>query len=898
MQQKQFASRLTLYAILSSIETDLRAYLRDYVLHSPLAADPYPPELRQKLIDRHEKYQGPEQDHLPDDFLLEYMDFSDSYELLIHHKAILSADVASELARFLPRLSKLSAVRNRVMHSRPLEPDDFSLTYDSASSALSGKTLTWTELEGTMRRLENDPSYVLTLKLPEMPWETVKAVPHNLPLPEFDDTGFIGRIKDRNDLTKLIMGHHQIVTILGEGGVGKTSILVKCLYDLLETAADRFDTIVWVSLKNQVLTAGGIKTLRDSITTTLGLYQAIAEPLGATPKDTIGEVLGELRDYLQEFRVLLAIDNLETLQHNELLDFLRDLPPTTKVVITSRIGLGELEIRRPLLPMNDAEAAQLFRRFAQVHSVESLTKLPQPDVIKICKKLHFNPLAICWFLTSVQQGTPPQELMSKQTQLLEFCVQNVYDKLNPRAILLLQILLAARKPLAEAELAYLAEMRAIDVRPHIYEIVGTMMVRVEQKKLSDNSLETQYALTEFARQFQELHHKPPANQMQQVTRKLTELSTAVETAGMYREYDPYDQRAICIRSANDRAPARLLQQALTKSWQENYAEAINLINQARDLNPTYAEIYKISALVKASSNDYLGAQEDYEQALQLSPDSPQILFFYGGFRAYKLNDSAGALELIVKAAKADPENRKIKSSHARFLTFLGRLDEAWEIFQKLISNMTADPSPIQIKTTDMAINCLHRMTEQQNGRQEFAEAWKTGGKGVKIAENAMATWPADRGFGKSMHNLLHDLTVTATALWTEDSASYLAKKLLEHKAMVAVQDHFHSTLTSLIWLCAQVNIDPQLMEQLKDLAGQYGVDVAETRLMGTVCRIFPHRQFGFMRSDSNGVEYYFRYNQLSPAVAWKDVQIGSRFSFCLGQNQQGTCAVSIGPIDT
>jgi LuxR family glucitol operon transcriptional activator len=365
MQRNQFASRLTLYAILSSVETDLRAYVRDYVLHNPLAADPFPPDLRKKLIDRHEQYQGPEQEQLPDDLLLEYTDFSDSHELLMRHKAVLPADVASELDNRCFQLGQLPPIRNRVMHSRPLEPDDFSLTYDFAKSAVGGKVLSWTQLRETMRSMELDPAYVLTLKLPELPWDMPSPVPHNLPLPEFDDTGFIGRVKDRDDLTKLIRGHHQIVTILGEGGVGKTATLVKCLYDLLDSVVDRFDTIVWVSLKNQVLTAGGIKTLRDSITTTLGLYQAIAKPLGATPKDTIGEVLEELRAHLQEYRVLLAIDNLETLQHNELLEFLRDLPPTTKVVITSRIGLWELEIRRALLPMNDAEAAQLFRRFAK-----------------------------------------------------------------------------------------------------------------------------------------------------------------------------------------------------------------------------------------------------------------------------------------------------------------------------------------------------------------------------------------------------------------------------------------------------------------------------------------------------------------------------------------------------
>ncbi len=899
MQQNHFASRLTLYAILSSAETDLRAYLRDYVLHNPLALDPFPPNLRAKLIERHDQFQGPEPDAVPDDVLLEYTDFADSYELLLRHKAVLPADVASELTGRCSGLGELAPVRNRVMHSRPLESDDFSQTYDFAESALKGTALTWPQLRGTMRRLADDPSYVLTLKLPDLPWETATAIPHNLPLPEFDDTGFIGRVKDRDDLTKLILSHHQIVTVLGEGGVGKTATLVKCLYDLLDRVGDRFDTIVWVSLKNQVLTAAGIKTLANAITTTLGLYQAIAEPLGAGHKGALPQVVDELNAYLREFRVLLAIDNLETLQQNDILSFLRDLPPTTKVVITSRIGLGELEIRRPMLPMSEGEAAQLFRRFTQVHSVHSLSKLSQADVIKICKKLHFNPLAIRWFLTSVQQGTQPQELMNRQTELMEFCVENVYDKLSPKAVLLLQILLAARKPLAEAELAYLAGMRAIDVRPQIYEIVGTMMVRVEQKKLADNSLETQYALTEFARRFLELHHKPPAAQMQDVTRKLSELSSAVEAAGMYQDYDPYDAQAVCIRSANDRAPARLLQQALRQSGRHRYREALILIDQAKDLNPTYAEVYRIAAFLKARLHDYLGAQEDYEQALELVPDSPHILFFYAGFRALSLKDSTGALELIEKAARLDSGNRQIKARHARILTFLGRLEEAWAIFEELSRSMAEDTSRLQIKTTGMAINCLHRMTEQQNEGHDFTEAWKTGAKGIAMAEIAMNRWPADRDFPRDMQDLLHDLWRTAKALWTRDTAAWLVGKFLEHSRVLAPQEHFGSLVRNVMWLSARLDVDEELCERMRAISLEHGINVGDTqiRLTGTVCSNFPDRRYGYVRSDADGAEHFFHYNDLEPGSVRGAVRVGSRFSFCLGRNRQGTCAVSLAPTD-
>src|SRR4051794_14264324 len=130
MQPSQFASRLTLFAILSSIETDLRACLREHVLQHPLAQDPYPAALRKKLTERHQQYHGPEPGDIPDDLLLEYADFPDAFELLLRHKTTLSVDLLSELDTHSQQLSKLTPVRNRVMHSRPLEPDDFSVTYD------------------------------------------------------------------------------------------------------------------------------------------------------------------------------------------------------------------------------------------------------------------------------------------------------------------------------------------------------------------------------------------------------------------------------------------------------------------------------------------------------------------------------------------------------------------------------------------------------------------------------------------------------------------------------------------------------------------------------------------------------------------------------------------------
>ncbi|MCI0380003.1 MAG: cold shock domain-containing protein, partial [Gemmataceae bacterium] len=222
---------------------------------------------------------------------------------------------------------------------------------------------------------------------------------------------------------------------------------------------------------------------------------------------------------------------------------------------------------------------------------------------------------------------------------------------------------------------------------------------------------------------------------------------------------------------------------------------------------------------------------------------------------------------------------------------------AWAIFDELTKNMTDDSVGYQIKTTDAAINCLHRKVEQQIERHEFLEAWKTGLKGVELAEKAMATWPTDSKFGEGIQSLLNNLLRTATALSNIECATYVARKFVEHTTLLARQRHFAPVLTNLLWLCSKLNVEVEVTKQLRELAGHYSVEVEETRMEGTVCRVRLDSKFGYIKSDTDGREYYFHFNQVSPSIAWKDIQPEYRLSFCLGRNKQGTCAVSLAPID-
>ena len=134
---------------------------------------------------------------------------------------------------------------------------------------------------------------------------------------------------------------------------------------------------------------------------------------------------------------------------------------------------------------------------------------------------------------------------------------------------------------------------------------------------------------------------------------------------------------------------------------------------------------------------FFGAQQDYEQALDLSSQSPQILYFYAGFLNWHLKDSARALEVVEKAVKLDPHNKDIAALKARVLTFLGRFEISWSIFEQILEDMTEQSIVFQIKTYGMALDCLRRWTEKLLSRREHNKAWETASIAMKLFDPAL-----------------------------------------------------------------------------------------------------------------------------------------------------------------
>ncbi len=321
-----------------------------------------------------------------------YTDFSDLAKIINLKSDLLASEYGLDLKGIAIAISISSPSRNRVCHSRPLEEEDLPNLLDLAKKLLTDyRTLPWSQLAKVQTEIRRDPSAILRLQIPEFWQAGTLSIPNNLPYADFDETTFLGRTVERREVKKYLLGPHPVITIVGEGGVGKTALALQCVYELLEVRDPRpFELIVWISLKTRALTASGVAEIRNSITTTLGAIQKAATEVGipTAVTENTEALTAELLEYMEKFKILLVIDNFETISINALRPLLSAVPRGSKVLITSRIGLGELEIRYKLDPLDSKTAVTLARRFAKSLNVEMLFS----SVRNATRKLYECPL--------------------------------------------------------------------------------------------------------------------------------------------------------------------------------------------------------------------------------------------------------------------------------------------------------------------------------------------------------------------------------------------------------------------------------------------------------------------------------------------------------------------------
>jgi LuxR family glucitol operon transcriptional activator len=283
--------RLTLFALISAFESDARSLIGTSLLPNHTYAELFGDLPAAQALERMKLSADLVVDDQDGVALLDFFDVGDYIKCLHKHNNEISKGTQGLLKTKARMLEAIVPIRNRVMHGRPLDFDDLPAMKSISQILKDSDTFYWSETREVLRQLRADPSYALRYE-DGYTVENIDKIFHNLPSPDFDDTGFVGRNEQIQRLKKALASNYPAITILGDGGLGKTSLALKVLYDTMDELSERFDAIIWTTAKTSLLTPNEIVQIEGAIKDSLGIFQNAATVIGAAITD---EPLGAVK---------------------------------------------------------------------------------------------------------------------------------------------------------------------------------------------------------------------------------------------------------------------------------------------------------------------------------------------------------------------------------------------------------------------------------------------------------------------------------------------------------------------------------------------------------------------------------------------------------------------------
>ncbi|GKX35342.1 MAG: hypothetical protein MnENMB40S_29600 [Rhizobiaceae bacterium MnEN-MB40S] len=607
--------------------------------------------------------------------LLHGLDIGDKYSILLRHKNLLDEVSAEYYLDNRKTFEKAIPIRNSTMHGRPLTTEEYSVGFSIAHEFLSSPSY-WPTLFATYKEYGQNPDALLSVSISLWDEPVTGEVLNNLPVPDYDDTGFQPRKVLEKELKKKILGRHPVVTVLGDGGDGKTALTLQTLYGLLQNNDHDFDAFVWVSAKANRLTTNEIERIEGAITSSLSLFEEVAEQFEAGEEPPIDRV----RRLLEQNKVLLVIDNLETVLDDTLIEFASDVPGQSKIVFTSRVPLGgDLSVKVPAF--SEKESLIYLRRLIEAYDISALRKLSESTLRRHLSRLAHKPLLVKWFAIGVSTGLDPTQITANPRIALIFCMENVFEKISESSRTVLSIMSVVPQASSATILQHISFLQPARVEEGLAELMRFGLI--EKSDTAEN--ERLYRLKPFARSYISRVLKLAPKDTDAILARFRDVRSAFQEERGVAQRNRYDPRSYVVRSPSEALAARRLRHAASLAVKSRFDEAHEIVNELKISSPDYFEVYRILAFIQYREGDVTGAFGSYEAAFDVADEQPQLNFFYGGFLMRSYGDNVAARDQFDAALKVDPNETTLLREASRVNLFLydfkkaqEHIDAAWK----------------------------------------------------------------------------------------------------------------------------------------------------------------------------------------------------------------------------
>jgi hypothetical protein len=327
---------------------------------------------------------------------------------------------------------------------------------------------------------------------------------HNLPVPTYSQ--FVMRQKAFAEVTDGLGKRTAAVLVVGMGGNGKTSLVREvadaCLRDA--AAAPRFEAAVWVSDKDRPGTTN-LSTVLDEIARTLD-YPGFTQ-------FEFDEKRREVELLLRRQRVLLVVDNFETITDGALLTWLLNLPEPSKTLITSREYRREWRSSWPveLRGMSEGEIRTLIdQRLRQLQIERPVGSLDQLE--PLIAATGGNPKAIEITLGLVKHERRPlqqvvDDLYAARGELFDDLFARAWALLNEAARRVLMIATFFPTSASGEALSASADVQGFSFDRAVEQLMDLALLDVQQADLMSSARYTLHPLVRIFAQARVKEHR-------------------------------------------------------------------------------------------------------------------------------------------------------------------------------------------------------------------------------------------------------------------------------------------------------------------------------------------------------------------------------------------------------
>lgn len=329
-------------------------------------------------------------------------------------------------------------------------------------------------------------------------------------LPRRECTTFIGRRQELARLLQLLSFEKaaNLISVDGVGGVGKTTLVLEAAHMSLQantmqtfelTPIPSFEAIIFTSAKKQYLKALQILPRLKREHNLRHIYRTIAHTLerpeiGYSPLE---DQLELILDCLKRQRTLLIVDNLETIEDKQdILSFVYELPPTVKVILTTREQAYFVPIR--LESLSDEEALNLIYQQASEKGVE----LVPFEAKALQQNTHGIPAAIVYTIGQLAAGYSLADVLIKlkspKGDFAQFCFKTSVEPMRGQAPHRILMTLSLFPQAVEREtIAAITLEDSINVGEGLAKLQQLSLVRQQDARYRLHPLTREYATAEL-----------------------------------------------------------------------------------------------------------------------------------------------------------------------------------------------------------------------------------------------------------------------------------------------------------------------------------------------------------------------------------------------------------------